>query len=195
MATKTKIAEGLALYEPPEDAHQERAAMPKRSQARPSDRPQRQIRRVLLLVDTLAPYRYWHTIPEIADAIRDRGGEKVSERTINRDLRLLESLGLAESRGSGQPSWRLNLRESESVQAAALKLCGGVAPRSIGQSPRKVRQRVTEEEAQEILDSTLRVGELAERFDLSISYVYKIKTRKAWGHLTPSRERQNERRA
>lgn len=98
-----------------------------------SQRAQSKVRRILLLVDTLAPFRYWHDTARIGQLVSDRLGEVVSKRTIERDLHLLQSLGMAESqwaisnRGRQHTrclQWRVVLNRSESIQRAALRLHG-----------------------------------------------------------------------
>jgi predicted DNA-binding transcriptional regulator YafY len=91
-------------------------------------RRMRQVRRVLELIDSLAPLRCHRTTAEIAEIMRERLGESFCNRTIYRDLRLLVDMGLAEinylpptSGSFDRAAFRLNLRPSESLQMAAIK--------------------------------------------------------------------------
>lgn len=101
--------------------------MPKRL---PATRSRNQVRRALLLVDLLAPRRYWFKTNEIREMLRDRLGENLHYRTVYRDLRLLESLGMVDykyspnGRHGSCAVWRINLGRSESLQCAAIKACG-----------------------------------------------------------------------
>lgn len=59
-----------------------------------SEKPRlRQLRRVLLIVELLAPLRYGATISQICEDVSAELGE-VCQRTIERDLRCLRTLGI-----------------------------------------------------------------------------------------------------
>jgi hypothetical protein len=92
-------------------------------------RRMKQVRRVLELIDLMAPLRCYRATGEIAETLRNRLGESFCDRTVYRDLRLLVDMGLAEvsylpsaGRGVDGPAFRLNLRASESLQLAAIKV-------------------------------------------------------------------------
>ena len=57
-------------------------------------RAQNKVRRVLTLIDALAPLRMPFTIQEATQLLEEKSGSyiKVCERTIRRDLELLESM-------------------------------------------------------------------------------------------------------
>ncbi len=91
-------------------------------------RAMNQMRRLLALVDVLAPMRRFQMPEVIAQMLRERLMEDFCDRTVTRDLALLAELGLVEtdrlpSRSSTffRTAYRLNLRSSESLQAAAIK--------------------------------------------------------------------------
>lgn len=95
-----------------------------------SDRTQNQLRRLLVLVDVMAPMRRFKSVDDVQSMIEPKGF-KVCKRTVQRDLDLLASLGFIEScrmqcasvRGGTFPTgYRLNLRTTEGLQVAALKL-------------------------------------------------------------------------
>ena len=70
------------------------------------DRRLRQLERVLVIIELLSPLRYGATIEEIASDVRDTIGDDYCERTIIRDLKALERLGVVErTRGSGRWRW------------------------------------------------------------------------------------------
>ncbi|MGN6137236.1 MAG: hypothetical protein ACTHOU_22345, partial [Aureliella sp.] len=78
------------------------------------------LRRILCLVDAMAPLRFPHSLDEIRHLVIDRTAIVVCRRTVLRDLQLLESLGLASaSTTDGRQRWRLDLRGSEGLQCAA----------------------------------------------------------------------------
>lgn len=92
-----------------------------------SARMQEKTRRVLQLIDALAPMRTPQTLADIRCLILDRTGIEWHERTVLRDLQLLEELGFAVRTRQGECSgWVLRLRESERLQCAACVLvdCG-----------------------------------------------------------------------
>lgn len=99
---------------------------PKRNNG--SHRSQEQLRRMLLLIDQLAPMRSFKTVHEINRMTVDRVGIDVCYRTTQRDLTLLESLGFVETisqpaaYGSVTILYRLNLRTTVGVQSAAMFL-------------------------------------------------------------------------
>lgn len=61
------------------------------------DRRLRQLERVLLIVELLAPLRCGATTSELATDVSDLLGRDYCERTIRRDLKALELLGLVET--------------------------------------------------------------------------------------------------
>ncbi len=93
-----------------------------------SNRSIGQLRRVLVLIDLLAPLRVGRTRKEIKEDLQFRLGESICERTLYRDLLLLESLGtlIVEYSGGPKPNqfgkkiYRLNQRLSASLQCAAI---------------------------------------------------------------------------
>ncbi len=84
-----------------------------------SERQQAKTVRALQLVDLLAPLRYGKSTHEIARRYNDKHGTRWCARTIQRDLMMLQSMGLAERCEHG---WRLLLRTSEALQAAAIAI-------------------------------------------------------------------------
>lgn len=70
----------------------------------------RQLQRVLLLIDLLAPLRYGVELQHIVSDIRDIGQFTVGTRTVYRDLQAIESIGIAErrTRDDGVVVWRLS---------------------------------------------------------------------------------------
>lgn len=58
----------------------------------------RQLRRVLLILELLAPLRYGASLPDLRTDVVDALGP-IHERTILRDLQTLESIGFVERRG------------------------------------------------------------------------------------------------
>ncbi len=60
-------------------------------------RAQNKVRRILMLIDVLAPLRMPFSIQEATQLLAERAGSdvKVCERTIRRDLELLESMNFA----------------------------------------------------------------------------------------------------
>lgn len=87
-----------------------------------------QLRRILALIDTMAPMRRFRSIEDIAHILRDRMGESFCDRTVRRDMDLLVEMGLAECEfvtvprgGPLASTYRLNLRQSEVLQTAAIK--------------------------------------------------------------------------
>lgn len=151
--------------------------------AGPSERARGQIRRILLMVDTLAPCRLWKDIADIHHDVCERLGETVCEKTIYRDLQLLASLGMADRREGTPSQWMLVLRNSESVQTAALDLYPDPP------KPEKLKTwKLTGEQAQKILDSNESYGRLARRYGVTKGAVWQIKTRRTWKHLIPSSE-------
>jgi len=103
------------------------------------NRPQNKTRRILLLIDALAPLRSPFTAVEARLRLEERVGSSIDvcERTIRRDLDLLVSMGLAEvhrkhvpvGRGSDagyMPTlYRMNLRMTTHAEMAAIKVSDG----------------------------------------------------------------------
>lgn len=97
-------------------------------------RMQLKLRRILLLIDTMAPIRQWLTIKEVHTKLTAREGCDYCQRTVRRDLSLLKSMGLMDCRLGSPPQgnrlyqtelWRLNLSQSEPLQRAAIVLGSG----------------------------------------------------------------------
>ncbi len=63
---------------------------------RKSVRPREALRRALVLIEQLSACRFGMAIQDIRERVIDAIGVVVCERTIQRDLDLLESLGLVE---------------------------------------------------------------------------------------------------
>jgi DNA-binding transcriptional ArsR family regulator len=85
-------------------------------------------RRILLLVDTLAPLRCGITSTEACKRINERMGEAYNRRTVSRDLEALYELGYVrfEVRKLGPKQmysrfWILNLAKSENLQQIAFE--------------------------------------------------------------------------
>lgn len=92
-------------------------------------RAQNKVRRILMLIDVLAPLRMPFTIQDAMDCLAERSGSSVDvcKKTIQRDLELLESMNFAyvhraPKRGSKLPGqYKMNLRMTTNVETAALK--------------------------------------------------------------------------
>jgi predicted DNA-binding transcriptional regulator YafY len=99
-----------------------------------SNRARTQLRRLLILIDILAPLRLPFTLADAMQRFEDRGETKVSKRTLHRDLELLVSMNLAEvwrkhrynNRFGTENEYRLNLRNTERAELAAIKICDRV---------------------------------------------------------------------
>ena len=95
-------------------------------------RAQEKVRRILQLIDVLAPLRLPFTIQEAKHRLAEKSLEriKVCDRTIKRDLDLLVSMNFAyfyrEPRlGSKLPAlYKMNLRMTTHVELAAMHICG-----------------------------------------------------------------------
>lgn len=93
---------------------------------RGSWRAREQVRRVLTLIDLMAAQPRSKTALDLRDLLPDR----VHERTIQRDLDLLESLGLVHTVGKATHTgvrnparlWALDLTRTERLQEAAMLL-------------------------------------------------------------------------
>lgn len=88
-----------------------------------------QIRRVLSMVDLLAPCRQAQTAHEITRQLNDRLGTSFSQRTVERDLELLASEnvftceryeGFQPYSGTGVRVWRMRSLANENLQTAAV---------------------------------------------------------------------------
>lgn len=99
------------------------------------ERAQNKIRRVLQLLDTLAHLRTTFTIREAIQLLEDKTGTifNVHEKTIQRDLDLLESLNLiyihqkaevGSHKASSQAKYKVDPVLSKNLIAAAAKLNG-----------------------------------------------------------------------
>lgn len=104
----------------------EQESKPKR---RPSDRPRLQVRRVLHLIDVLAPRHQWLSTADVYQLTNESGETPVCERTVMRDLQLLDSMNMIERKvgpgrqpGSVAVYWRLSIDRSWSLQRAAIKV-------------------------------------------------------------------------
>ncbi|GAB5405485.1 MAG: hypothetical protein Aurels2KO_37160 [Aureliella sp.] len=95
-------------------------------------RTRRQLARLLSLIDLLASFRRWHTAHEITYQLNERLEKRVSQRTVERDLDLLVSECLADSRMESPfvkfansrtqvRTWRLLQEPTESLQEAAIQ--------------------------------------------------------------------------
>lgn len=92
-----------------------------------SPRIQRKTRRILTIVDMLAPYQHhWLDTTLIRERINERLGETFHKRTIMRDLELLVDMGMAVRKRmpsrDGDTLWQLRLKRSEPLQHAAICL-------------------------------------------------------------------------
>ena len=95
------------------------------------ERMQLKLRRILLLIDTLAPIRQWLPLKAVHAKLTAREGCDYCLRTVRRDLSLLKAMGLVECRAGAPPQgnrlfqielWRLNLTKSVPLQRAAIVL-------------------------------------------------------------------------
>ena len=103
---------------------------------------EKRIRRVLLIVDLIAPIRRHVTPREILDLLQGQDGcsQSVTLRTVERDCEMLRRLGvlhLKYARDPGQPGrprkmWRLNLKCSESLQHAAIAITSRFPTSNVG---------------------------------------------------------------
>lgn len=92
-------------------------------------RAQDKVRRILTLIDALAPLRLPFTIQDAKHHLKEKSGDriKVCDRTIKRDLELLVSMNFAEvhretKKGSKDPAlYKMNLRMTSNVELAAIK--------------------------------------------------------------------------
>ncbi|GAB5407361.1 MAG: hypothetical protein Aurels2KO_55920 [Aureliella sp.] len=95
-------------------------------------RVRRQLSRLLALIDLMASFRQWHTAHEIAHQLNERLEKPVSQRTVERDLDLLVSECLADSRMESPfvkfansrtqvRTWRLLQDSTELLQEAAIQ--------------------------------------------------------------------------
>lgn len=94
-------------------------------------RSQNQLRRILLMIDAMAGFAFPKTTQEILEHLEEHTGSKHGYRTVERDLWLLESMGLVSfngrlqeetDRGGGPFTFKINLKPTERLQAAAMKL-------------------------------------------------------------------------
>ncbi len=85
----------------------------------PSGRACEQVRRILRLIDLIAPYRYPTPLELIHSLVTDATGIRWSLRTLQRDLALLASMGLVVRSEAG---YVLDLKRSEAAQFAACHL-------------------------------------------------------------------------
>ncbi len=74
------------------------------------------LRRVLTLVDLLAPLRHGMSVEELSNDLQSKIGIRICRRSVHRDIALLLDLGIAERISRGR--FRLN-RLSDSLQQAA----------------------------------------------------------------------------
>lgn len=82
------------------------------------------VKRILLIIDVLAPIRHGIALTEITERINDACGLRVSTRTVHRDLMALKEIGYVtcDVHGKRKHRWKLNLRRTECVQAVAVDL-------------------------------------------------------------------------
>ena len=89
-----------------------------------------QLRRVLALIDLMAPLRRAHSTHELHGLLNEKTGSQWHFRTVTRDLVMLADQGLVdrETRADFAPCstrtamWKLNLQPSEPAQEAAIKV-------------------------------------------------------------------------
>ena len=81
----------------------------------------RQLRRVLLLVDLLAPLRFGASIPALARDYREFSGDPVCERTIRRDLAALLEIGMVEESKPGVFRWSDRQAVAKAIRTEAEK--------------------------------------------------------------------------
>ncbi len=81
------------------------------------------------MIDVMAGFRFPKSTQEILEYLQERTGAKHGHRTVERDLWLLESMGLVAfngrrdaAYGPGPHTYKLNLALTETLQAAALRL-------------------------------------------------------------------------
>ncbi len=73
-----------------------------------SPRTHEQLRRVLTLIGQLSLNRFGHSLSEIRSQLNEATGISFCERTVKRDLQLLEELGLVEQGGRNwSRTWKL----------------------------------------------------------------------------------------
>ena len=80
---------------------------------------QRQLARVLHLVDLLAPLRNGATLSELRHDLHDVVGVPVCERTVRRDLIVLQDLGMVSRRADGRWVWSNRRAVSHAIRAEA----------------------------------------------------------------------------
>ncbi len=91
-------------------------------------RSQNKVRRVLLLIDAMAPLRLPFTVKDAMRHLKDRtnGDINVCEKTIERDIYLLVSMNFAyvvREGGGGKPfQYKMNLRLTANAERAAIKV-------------------------------------------------------------------------
>lgn len=86
-------------------------------------------RRILILIDTLAPLRRGITVEDLCNEINEVTGETYCTKTILRDLIALHAVGVVTKEfkrvhkvGRKTPFWKLNLDRSERLQMVAAKV-------------------------------------------------------------------------
>ncbi len=92
-----------------------------------------QLRRVLGIVDLLAPAIRYQTTQEVQHAYNERHGTTWHWRTVQRDLEFLQEAGLVEQElrqefGDNRTAtrfWKLNMTRSENAQEAAIAVLDG----------------------------------------------------------------------
>jgi Fe2+ or Zn2+ uptake regulation protein len=97
-----------------------------------SNRPKRRhsiYRRILILIDTLAPLRRGISAEDLCETINEITGETYCTRTIYRDLVALHEMGVVlkdmkriHKLGQKTAFWKLNLERSEKLQTVAAKV-------------------------------------------------------------------------
>lgn len=98
------------------------------------NRTHNQLRRILTLIDMLAGFSFPKTAKEIKDQLNEVTGTTHGQKTVERDLWLLESMGLVvlngrrltESKhGLGAYTFKLNMKRTERLQTVAIQLLDG----------------------------------------------------------------------
>lgn len=90
-------------------------------------RAQNKVRRILMLIDALAPLRMPFTLQDAMHRLAERSGSKVkvTDRTIRRDMELLISMDFAYVHRKGTiglpQQFKMNLKMTSAAETAAIK--------------------------------------------------------------------------
>lgn len=80
-------------------------------------------RRILVLIDMMATYRRPHPVKVLTDELNERLGERYCQRTVRRDLDVLQEQGLViQSKKRNKYLWKLVRHRSEAHQKAAIEI-------------------------------------------------------------------------